>query len=56
MGTVVKTWEVELNSGGYEETGMFYVKHLSGSEMIFGKPALQDVRATISAGTTRVTI
>ena len=35
---------------------MFYVAHLSGWDMILGKPALQDVRATISAGTAPVTI
>ena len=55
-GTVVKTCEVELNWGGFEETRMFYVAHLSGSHMILGKPALHDVRATISVGTAPVTI
>ena len=35
---------------------MFYVAHLSGWDMIVGKPALQDVRAAISAGTAPVTI
>ena len=55
-GTVDKTCDVELNWGGYEETRMFYVAHLSGWDMILGKPALQDVRTTISAGRTPVTI
>ena len=53
-GTVDKTCEVELNCGGYEETRMFYEVHLSGWDMILGKPALQDVRATISAGSAAV--
>ena len=35
---------------------MFYVAHLSASDMIRGQPALQDARATISAGTGTVTI
>ena len=56
QGTVDKTCEVELNWGGYEETRKFYVGHLSGWDMILGKPALQDVRATISAGTAPVII
>ena len=46
-GTVDKTCEVELNWGGVEETKMFYVAHLSGWDMILGKPALQDVRAML---------
>ena len=29
-GTVDKTCDVELNWGGYDETSMFYVAHLSG--------------------------
>ena len=55
-GTVDKTCEVELNWEGFEEIRMFYVAHLSGWDMIVGKPARQDVRATISAGTAPVTI
>ena len=55
-GTVGKTCDVEINWGGFEETRMFYVGHLSGWDMILGKPALQDVRTTISAGRTPVTI
>ena len=55
-GTIDKTSEVEINWGGFEETRIFYVAHLSGWDMILGKPALQDVRATISAGTAPVTI
>ena len=55
-GTVGKTCDVEINWGGFEETRMFYVAHLSGGDMILRKPALQDVRATISAGTAAVTI
>ena len=55
-GTVDKTCEVELNWGGYGETRTFYVAHLSGCDMILGKPALQPVRATIPAGTAPVTI
>ena len=55
-GTVDKTCEVELNWGGFEETRMFYVAHLSGWDIILGKPVHQDVRATISAGTAPVTI
>ena len=55
-GTVDKTCDVELNWGGFEETRMFYVAHLSGWHMILGKPGLQDVRASISAGTAPVTI
>ena len=55
-GTVDKTCKAELNWRGYEETRMFYVVHLSGWVMILGKPALPDVRATISAGTEPVTI
>ena len=35
---------------------MFYVAHISGWDMIVGIPALQDVRATSSAGTAPVTI
>ena len=35
---------------------MFHVAHLSVWDMIFGKPALPHVRATISAGTAPVTI
>ena len=55
-GTVDKTCAVELNWGGFEESRMFYVAHLSGWDMILGKPTLEDVRATISAGTALVTI
>ena len=55
-GNVDKTCEVEINWGGFEETRMFYVAHLTGWDMILGKPALQDVRAPISAGTAPVTI
>ena len=55
-GTVDEPCEVELNWGGFEATRIFYVAHLSGWDMILGKPALQDVRATISAGTAPVTI
>ena len=51
-----KTCQVELNCGGNEESRLFYVAHLSGWEMIGGKPALQNVRATISAGTAPLTI
>ena len=53
-GTVDKTCEVELNCGGYEDTGMIYVAHSSGCDMILGKPALRDTRATISPGTEPV--
>ena len=35
---------------------MFYVAHLSGWDIILAKPVLQDVRATVSAGTAPVTI
>ena len=56
QGTVAKTCEVELNWRGYQETRMFYVAHSCAWDRIHGKPALQDVRATISAGTTPVTI
>ena len=54
--TVDKTCGVELTWAGFEETRMFYVAHLSGCDMILGKLPLQDVRATISAGTATVTI
>ena len=54
--TLDKTCEVELNWGGYEETRMFYVAHLSGRDMILTKRALLDVRATISAGIAPFTI
>lgn len=55
-GTVYKTYDVELKCGGYEGTRMCYVAHLPGWDMILWKPVLQDARATISAGTTTVTI
>ena len=55
-GRVDKNWEVELNCGCYAETSMFYVTHLSGWDMIDAKLALQDVLATISAGTASGTI
>ena len=55
-GTVDKTCEVEINWGGFEETRMFYVSYLSCWHMILGNPVLQDMRATISAGTAPVTI
>ena len=55
-GTVDKTCEVELNWRGFEESRMFCVAHLSGWDRILVKPALQDVRATISAGTAPGTI
>ena len=51
-----KTCEVDLNSGGYEETIMFYVAHLSGWDMIHGKTALQVVRGTMSASAGVVTM
>ena len=35
---------------------MYYVGQLSGWDMILGKTALQDVRATTSAGTAPFTI
>ena len=55
-GIVDKACEVELNWGGCEGTRMFNEAYLSRWHMILGKPALQDVRATISAGTAPVTI
>ena len=54
--TVDKTCRAELNRRGYEETRIFNVAHLSGWHIILGKPALQDVRATISASTEPVTL
>ena len=42
-GNVDKTCEAELNWGGYEETSMIHVPHVSGSDMILRKPALQEV-------------
>ena len=39
-GTVDETCEVDLNWGGCKETGMFCVGHLSGWDMIRGKPAI----------------
>ena len=54
--TIDKTYKVELNWRGYEETRMFNVAHLSGCDMIIAKHGLQNVRASISAGTVPVTI
>ena len=39
-GTVVKTREVELNCGRYEENRIFHVAHLSGCDIISGKPVV----------------
>ena len=55
-GTVNKTCELELNWGGFVETRMFHVAHHSSWDMILKKPAIQDVRVTISAGTAPVPI
>ena len=54
--TADKTCKVELNWGGYQETRMFCIAHLSGGDMILGKSALLNVRTTIPAGTATVSI
>ena len=54
--TVDKTCEVELIREGYQETRIFYVAYLSGWNIILSKHVLQDVRATIPAGTAPVTM
>ena len=41
-GTVDNTCEGDLNSGGYGETRMFYVVHISGWDIILTNPALHD--------------
>ena len=50
-GTIGQICDVELNWGGYEETRIFYEAQLSGWDMMLRRPRLQDIRATISAGT-----
>ena len=55
-GTIDKTSLVGLNWGGYADTSMCCVAHLSGWDMILEQPVLQNVRATIPAGTAPVTI
>ena len=42
-GTIDNTCKADLNWGGYEETRMFNVAHLSGGNMILEKPMLQDM-------------
>lgn len=53
---VDKTCEIEFNCGACEATGMFYVGYATGRDMILEEPALQDVPATMPAGTAYVSI
>jgi len=45
-----------MDYGGYTETRTLYVAHLTGWDMILGKPALTALNALIPAGPKPVTI
>jgi len=53
---IEKACDVQMDYGGYMETRTLYVAHLSGWDMILGKPALTALNALIPEGPKPVTI
>jgi len=55
-GVIEKACDVQMDYGGYTETGTLYVAHLAGWDMILGKLALTGLNALIPAGPKPLTI
>jgi len=53
---IEKACDVQMDYGGYTETRTLYVVHLTGWNMILGKPALTALNTLIPAGPKPVTI